>query len=104
MTASSVTGIGNGSAEPHNKGAERMTLGVGHLIGTRIVLSGNVTLNDGGSGSVTFAQELEGDASDYIVFLQGDSSTYAFPSNVATTGFDITGGADDVVNWMVVIL
>lgn len=104
MTASTVTGRGPGSAEPYNQGSERMTLGVDHLIGTRIVLSGKITLDDGGSGSVTFAQELEGSASDYIVFLQGDSSTVAFPSNFAVDGFDITGGADDVVNWIVVIL
>ena len=104
MVASTVTGRGPGSSDGSNRGSERMTLGVDHLIGTRIVSSGSETLNDGGTGTVTFAQELDGDAADYIVFLQGDSSTVAFASAFTTSSISITGGSDDVVNWMVVSL
>jgi len=104
MTASTVTGRGIGSADGNNKGSERMTLGVDHLIGTRIVLSGTITLSDSGSGSVAFGQALDGDSSDYIVFLQGVTSTSAFPDNFDTDGFDVTSANDDVVDWIVVIL
>ena len=69
MTASTVTGRGIGSADGNNKGSERMTLGVDHLIGTRIVLSGQVQIEDGGTGSVAFGQSLDGQGSDYIVYL-----------------------------------
>ena len=59
---------------------------------------------DGGTGTVTFAQVLDGVVGDYIVMLQGDSTTYAYPTSFTTSAIGITGGVDDVVNWIVVVL
>jgi hypothetical protein len=44
MGATSVTGVGVGSAEGYNRGTSRMTLGSSHLVGPHVVLAGNVAL------------------------------------------------------------
>ena len=66
MTATSVTGIGLGSADGSNKGSEHMTLGAGHLIGPRVVAADVATLD--GSGDLTvILPVLPGVSADYIV-------------------------------------
>lgn len=108
MAASSVTGVGQGSADHWNKGSEHMTLGVDHLIGTRVVACGSVTLS-GGAGTVTFPQPLSGSKTGYLVFTQDVTATNASRPNVLTdnsdgnfASFTVAGTTTDVINWMVV--
>lgn len=100
MGASSVTGVGQGSADKKGqKGSEHMFLGVEKLIGTRIVYSGRVTLS-GGTATVTFPQELPGEDADYIVLA--NATAHAYGSSLTTTGFTVTGTGTQVVSYIVV--
>ena len=111
MAATSVTGLhkdGAGSAEPHNKGSERMTLGVDHLIGPRVVMAGEVALV-AGAATVTFPQSLDESESEYVVMLCNNGNT-----NLATVGaktddgdglfasFTIAGAGTDDIMWAVI--
>jgi hypothetical protein len=101
MGASSVTGVGQGSADKKgHKGSEHLFVGVEKLIGTRIVLSGSVVLS-GSTGAVTFPRTLSGSASDYLVLCNG-SSAYAYASSVATTGFTANGTSGNTVVYAVI--
>lgn len=106
MGASSVTGVGLGSAEGATKGAAgRQTLGVDHLIGPYIVKAGQVTCSSG-AGSAVFP--LSGATGDYIVMTSNTdasapaatSGTIAIASGVATVS--IVAAGSDVVNFLVV--
>jgi hypothetical protein len=108
MAASSVTGIGPGSADRKQKGSEHMTLGVGHLIGTRVVAADRVTLS-GGAATVTFGVPLTGDKANYVVLCTPlNSTTVARPTalnndaNGNFASFGVAGGATDVVYYVVV--
>jgi hypothetical protein len=69
MTAASVTGIGQGSADKAGqKGSEHLFVGVEKLVGTRIVLSG-VGLSASHVATVVFPAPLPGVATDYAIFL-----------------------------------
>ncbi len=107
MAASSVTGTGYGSADGKNKGSEHTTLGVSHLIGTRIVAADRVTLSSG-VATVTFPVPLAGDKANYIVICNAlNSSTVARPSALNNNGsgnfasFAVAGGSSDVVYYIV---
>lgn len=101
MGASSVTGVGQGSADKKgHKGSEHLFVGVEKLIGTRIVLSGSVVLV-GGTASVSFPKTLSGSSSDYIVLCNG-SSAYAYASSVSTTGFTANGTGTNTVSYAVI--
>lgn len=107
MAASSVTGIGQGSAEGSNKGNEHVSMGVGHLIGTRVVAANRVTLS-GGVATVTFPSPLTGDKANYVVICNAlNSSTVARPSALNNDGngnfasFAVAGGSSDVVYYIV---
>jgi hypothetical protein len=99
MSASSVTGTGLGSADGKNKGSDHMSLGVGKLIGTRIVASGSVALTSGtpSTATVTFEATLPGVAGDYIVMAVpvGNTAVIAAAgvavSALSTTSFVLTG-------------
>ena len=122
MGASSVTGVGQGSATKAGvKGAEDMFLGVEKLIGTRIVLSGYVVL-DTGAATVVLPQVLPGNWNDnfstfndvdnppmdYIIHVNAyNSSSATYVSDIDIDGndnqtFDITGNGSAVVFWSVV--
>jgi len=66
MAATTVTGKGLGAADGQNKGSEHQTLGVGHLIGPRMVVVSDATL-DGSGDAAPVWPALDGSASDYIV-------------------------------------
>lgn len=110
MTAASVTGIGQGSADKMNKGSEHTTLGVDHLIGPRVVDCGTVVLTSGtpSSANVKFAVALSS-ATGYYVQLTPVGATAAIAaagactSAVATTGFTVTGAnsVSTTINWVV---
>lgn len=109
MGATSVTGVGVGSAIGANKGSEHVTLGVGKLIGPHIVAAGTETLS-----GTTATIELPAPASavtGYAVFLSNNSSTHAYVSTAMavssetdTWSFVATAGSGDIVKWMVVKL
>lgn len=107
MAASSVTGTGYGSADGKNKGSEHTTLGVSHLIGTRVVVADRVTLSSG-VATVTFPVALIGDKANYIVTTSAlNSSSVSRPTVLNNDGngnfasFTVAGGTSDVVYYMV---
>jgi hypothetical protein len=104
MGATSVTGVGAGSAEGVTKGApERQTLGVSHLIGPYIAKAGSATLSSG-AASVVFP--LTGSTSDFILLVSNQTDgtavngTLAISSNVCT--LTLAGTGSDVVGYAVV--
>ena len=109
MPASSVTGVGSGSADKKNKGSEHMTLGVDHLIGARVVDAGTVVLSSGipSTGSVRFGTDLTS-ATGYFVQLTPVGATSGIAAGgvatsvVNTTGFVVTGAnsVTTTVNWV----
>jgi hypothetical protein len=109
MSASSVTGVGQGSADKKNKGSEHTTLAVDHLIGPRVVDAGSIALAPGtpSTGSVSFGTALTS-ATGYFVLATpvGATATIAgsgvATSAVATTGFTLTGptNVSTTINWI----
>lgn len=105
MGATSVTGVGAGSAEAYNKGAQgRQTLGVGHLIGPHVVTAGTATLS-GGTKALEIAP-LTGVAADYVVITTDYTAANAVKA-VLTVSNDIwtitfTGTGSDVIQYAVV--
>lgn len=76
MGATSVTGVGLGSADGSNKGSSHMTLGVSNLIGPRIVACDEITL-DGSGDLVVKLPLLSGSASDYVCLATDSHATAA---------------------------
>ena len=100
MGASSVTGVGQGSADKKgHKGSEHLFVGVEKLIGTRIVYSGTVTLSSG-TATVVFPKELPGVDADYIVIATAIAHAYA--SDLTTEGFTMNGTGTQTVGYIVV--
>lgn len=74
MAATSVTGTGLGSADGHYKGSEHMSLGAEKLVGPRIVIADEVTLD--GNGDLTVVLPLlSGVAGDYCVLATDADAT-----------------------------
>ena len=105
MGATSVTGVGQGSAEASCKGAPgRQTLGVGHLIGPHVVSAGTTTLA-GGTKALEIAP-LTGVAADYIVLVTDFTAAQAVKA-VLTVSSDVwtitfTGTSADVIQYAVI--
>jgi len=76
MAATTVTGKGLGAADGQNKGSEHQTLGVGHLIGPRIMVAGDTTVDGSGDGSVVLPA-LDGTVGDYVVMATDQDATAA---------------------------
>ncbi len=126
MGASSVTGVGQGSADKAGqKGSEHLYVGVEKLIGTRIVLSGVTKLTGSttvvklptvlpGVWSGTFDQTETNPAdsappavSDYIVLTTTYHATRVAGVTAMTTtsgvqNFTINGTTADYVFWSVI--
>lgn len=114
MTASTVTGRGFGGVDGNNKGSERMTLGVQHLIGPRVIAAGNVTITSSTTVTVTFPQPLDGPASDYVIMVTGVTvgveagddegyiSTKTDDANSEFASFVITGTNAKAYQWVVI--
>jgi hypothetical protein len=109
MGASSVTGVGQGSADKKNKGSEHMTLGVDHLIGARVVDAGSVVLASGtpSTAAVSFGTALSSATGYYVQATpvgatSGIAAAGVATSVVATTGFTLTGGNNvtTTINWV----
>jgi hypothetical protein len=109
MGATSVTGVGPGSAESVSKGAAgRMTLSNSHLIGPHVVACGNGTLDGSGDLSVVLAGDIGGVAADYAVFATDTTvaaATACAASLAVSSGvwtLTLKGTASQTVSWMVV--
>lgn len=107
MTASSVTGRGLGSAVGKNKGSEHMTLGVGHLIGPRVVAADEATLDGAGDATVVLPL-LSGVVGDYIVTAVDSDTTAAnavgasLTFNTNDTTITLIGTASQTVYWTII--
>jgi len=111
MVAANTQGVGPGSVDGNNKGSERMTLGVQHLIGPRVVAAGMVTNGDGGTVTITFPQSLNQSEAYYAVTVTGasaDNSGYVSTKTDDGDGkfasFIITGTADEDYVWSVILM
>lgn len=111
MAASSVTGVGQGSASRVNKGSEHMHLGVDHLIGPRVVDCGQASLTSGSPStcSVPFTRTLTS-ATGYYAHVTPVGATTGAASDLAvsavsTTGFTVTGpnSVTTTFNWLLVL-
>lgn len=104
MAATSVTGVGLGSADGKNKGSEHMTLGVGKLIGPRVVAADATTLAAGAASVVL--PKLDGVVGDYIVTVQDSDGANAASGSLAFNTNDTTltlaGTSTNVVHWAIV--
>lgn len=104
MGGTSVTGVGQGSADKYgagNKGSERMSLGVHRLIGPRVVACDDVTLDASGFGLVVYPS-LPGGTSLYCPFLSTNSATAPYWGSFTASSFNITGGVGATVCWELV--
>jgi hypothetical protein len=105
MGATSVTGVGTGSAAKYgagNKGSEHMALGVHRLIGPRVVACGEVELGPSGFATVYYPT-LPGGAGLYCAFLQGETPGYPFVTNFTASSFVVNGDQEeDEVCWQIV--
>lgn len=107
MTATSVTGIGLGSADGQNKGSEHMTLGVGHLIGPRVMAADEATL-DGSGDATVILPVLAGVTADYIVSATDSTVVGATAVGAALvitsteTTVTLIGTASQTVSWSII--
>lgn len=104
MGASSVTGVGQGSADKAGqKGSEHLFVGVEKLIGVRVVHAGLVTLA-AGVKAVTFPVVLPGASTDYVVVATevGTAKNPVSVSALTTSGFTLNGTTTSQVYYMVV--
>lgn len=104
MAATSVTGVGLGSAEGKDMGRKEHSIGVDRLIGPRVVAAGRVTLSTG-SGTAVLPL-LDGVVTDYIVIATDRTAAaavkavLAFNTNDSTITF--TGTSSDVIQYAVI--
>jgi hypothetical protein len=104
MGATSVTGVsGAGAVDGLSKGSEHQSLGVGKLIGPRVVAAGSATVGGGGTVNVDFPT-LPGLAAQYVVLATDTNATVAAVNVTAFTTSQLTlkGTATHVINWMIV--
>ena len=107
MTATSVTGVGLGAADGQNKGSEHMTLGAGHLIGPRVVVADEGTLDASGDLTVILPS-LGGLAADYVVTATDADATAAgavagsLAMDATSTTVTIKGPASGVIHYSVI--
>lgn len=83
MGATSVTGVGLGSADGSNKGSAHQTLGASHLVGPRVVACDTGSL-DGSGNLIVHLPVLSGGASAYVV-IAGDTGAAAAAVSAALT-------------------
>jgi len=103
MGATSVTGVGTGSASDYgagNKGSEHMALGVHRLIGPRVVACGEINLTSG-TGTVYYPT-LPGGAGLYCAFLQANTATAPFVTNFTASSFVVNGVTQQEICWEIV--
>jgi hypothetical protein len=111
MAASSVTGVGQGSADRVNRGSEHMHLSTQNLIGPRVVDCGSAALTSGtpSTCNVPFTKTLASATGYYahvtpVGATTGSAVDFAV-SAVSTTGFTVTGpnSSTATFNWLLVV-
>jgi hypothetical protein len=115
MGASSVTGIGCGSAgkislstNSNNSSDSRVPLSISSLVGPRIIAAGVVTINN--NESQVYFTSPSGSVNEYAVFLQDNSRTAIVATPLSSDeqnsnwSFTIQGKSKSIVSWMVVKL
>ena len=106
MGATSVTGVGHGSAH-NNKGPHNGRNVYVPLLSPHVVTAGMITL-DGTTGVVTFPEPLAGSHANYAVIVTpatGSTAPAVAKHNDSDTNFDyftITGGSGVVHNYAVI--
>lgn len=104
MSASSVTGVGHGSAEGNDAGRKDYSLSVARLLGPRVIAADVVTLATG--AATVILPLLSGAVTDYIVLAtdktadQSVKAVLSFNANDATITF--AGTSSDVIQWAVI--
>ena len=107
MAATSVTGIGHGSAEATSRGPkERGFIGAEKILGPRIVAAGKVTLSS--TPATVVLPAFEGVRADYIVLATdvtvasatAVTANLVITSNATTLSFKGTG--TNVINYTVI--
>jgi hypothetical protein len=97
MAASSVTGVGQGSADKSGqKGSEHLFVGVEKLIGTRVWYSNTVTLTSTAQ-IVNLPEPLPGADTDYIV-IGAVQSVHSTTVASASAGLTLPQGTLNVVS------
>jgi hypothetical protein len=100
MSAYSVSGVGQGSADKAGqRGSEHLFVGVEKLIGTRIVYADTFSLTNT-TVAVTFSSALPGANTDYIVLCTAAHNAYA--TVLTTNGFTMNGTTADTVSYSVI--
>mgnify|MGYP001289803643 CR=1 FL=1 len=107
MGASSVTGVGPGSVEGKNQGSKHWTVGVGRLIGPKVMAADSQLLDGSGDATVVLPK-LSGVVGDYIV-MATDSDTSGATAVTASLAFNdndttitLKGTADNTVVWSII--
>jgi hypothetical protein len=105
MGASSVTGVGGGGCEGTNSGSKHWTVGVGRLIGPRVMAADQATLATG--AAVVKLPLLAGVVGDYIVVAVDNSGSAAAVSAVLAFGDNVTtvtlaGTSTNLVSWAII--
>lgn len=90
MGATSVTGVGLGSADGSQKGSEHLSIGANKIIGPRIVYAHTVTLDGSGDATIKLSG-FSGVTADYIVLAtDANASATAVSASVAISGTTTT--------------
>ena len=98
MGASSVTGTGQGSTKGLDKG--KQSLGIGNLLGPKVVAAGQHTL--AGAADVIAVAGLEGVVGDYIVIATDQAGAAAGGELTALNQVTLRGTATNTLNWCVI--
>jgi hypothetical protein len=101
MAATSVTGVGPGSADKQQKGSEHLRVGVEKLIGPKAIAVGQVTLS-GGTATLDLPV-LPGVAGNYVVLANDTTAAAAVKTVLAITAtgttVTFTGTGSDVISY-----
>lgn len=106
MGATSVTGVGPGSADAGVKGPGNGRNHYVPMVTPHIIAAGTVALT-AGAATVTFPSALSGSESGYSVMLTTDNAVAGVGAKTDDAdgnfaSFDLAGTAADSVMWMVV--
>lgn len=104
MTAQSVTGTGQGSAEGKTKGTIRQTLGPDKIIGSTVVIADAVELWTTAQLSFSWPK-LEGSVNDYVLVATTETGSPVAAKlymDSTSTQVRLTGGVGEKVHYVVI--
>lgn len=104
MGATSVTGVGQGSVEGSNMGSKHWTVGVGRLLGPRVMVADEVTLSTG--AATVKLPLLSGVVGDYVVVATDKTAAAAVKAvltfNANDTTITFAGTSSDVIQYAII--